>query len=335
MKTQLYLVSVLFISSSVMAEQAVFEDNIPHFYLGAKAGYSYINNSCYGHYSECDNDNVGYGIFTGYQFKDWLGVELDATDYRDYTALYDARIVEADVIGYGLSLKASRSFGDDVQGYVRLGGAYLDLNRSAPFELDDNSGFSALGAVGFEYQLSLRWALRAEYQYLSDISGNDGHFTSLGLSYRFGQTKAKSIPDVIVEPEPVIEEEFVLEEAIQEENAEVIFTSTPLLFAIDSSILNNEAENELLRVAEFAKQHSDVTIWLEGYTDTTGTTKYNQLLSQRRAYSAGAYLNKLGVKNIYMKGKGEVEELAPSTDDFASRKVVVSITRNNELLDNW
>ncbi len=315
-------------------------------YFGAKVGYNYIQDACYSHYSDCDNDSVGYGIYLGYQFTSWLGFEIDAIDHGDYDARYNNRAVTADVVGYGASLKLSQLVWDSTEAYLRAGAAYMDLSRSTTFLSEDDSGVSPFAAVGLEFLLTKSLTLRTEYQYSNDVGGSDNHFTSLSIGYRFGQSKPTTFvaplsePVVeskpVVEPEPIVEEpkEFVLEEAVQEGDAEVIFTSEALLFPINSSILNDDAKKELQRVAEFAKQHLDVKIWLEGYTDTIGSSKYNMWLSQRRAHAAGAYLDKLGVQNIYMKGQGEVL-LAPDTVDARARKVVISITRNNELLKDW
>ncbi len=319
-------------------------------YFGTKVGYSYMPDACSSNYKDCDDNNVGYGIFLGYQYTSWLGFEIDAINYGEYEALYQNSIAEAEVVGYGASVKLSQSVWDSTEAYFRAGAAYMDISNNSPYLLAGKNGWSPLAAIGLEYLLTKSLTLRTEYQYSNDVGGSDNHLASIALSYRFGQAKPipfikptpKTVvepviePEPVVEPEPVLEEpkEFVLKEAVQEENAEVIFTSEALYFDTNSSFLNADAKKELQRVAEFAKQHSDVKVWLEGYTDTTGTAQYNLWLSHRRANSAGSYLDKLGVKEIYMKGKGEAS-LDPATEDADARKVVVIITRNNESLDNW
>ncbi|MCH1930491.1 outer membrane beta-barrel protein [Shewanella sp. A25] len=340
MKTQLYLLSTLLLSSSVIAEQVKNEENVNHIYLGAKAGYSYINNSCYDHYSDCDNDNFGYGIFAGYQFKDWLSAELDATDYRNYDALYDTRIVKADVQGYGLSLKASHPLWDNTQGYVRVGGAYLDLNRSASFELDDNSGFSAIGAVGVEYQLSTRWALRAEYQYLADVSGSEGHFTSLGLSYHFGkEIKPKTIMPVVVEaPKPIEESPEVIEPepkttVFEISGADSAFDGAAN-FELNSSKLSMKAKSTLDEAVKVYNKSPDSYLWVTGFTDGTGTSEYNLWLSIRRALAVKEYLANKGVTRVTSRGKGK---FIPSSTEAnpAHRKIVIELTQENQSPASW
>ena len=63
--------------------------------------------------------------------------------------------------------------------------------------------------------------------------------------------------------------------------------------------------------ANVLKKNTD-KVEVAGYTDSTGTEKYNLALSQRRAESAKAYLEKKGVaaKRITAKGYGETNFVA-------------------------
>lgn len=75
-----------------------------------------------------------------------------------------------------------------------------------------------------------------------------------------------------------------------------IVIDATVLFEFDSAELREDAKPILNDVAERIKDNPDVFIVLEGHTDTTGSSEYNEILAEKRARSAGAYLSQMGVK---------------------------------------
>ncbi len=57
-------------------------------------------------------------------------------------------------------------------------------------------------------------------------------------------------------------------------------------FDTDSSIIKNTYENKIEEFANFLKKYPSVKAKIEAHTDSTGSQKYNEKLSQRRANSA-------------------------------------------------
>nr|WP_176453704.1 hypothetical protein [Vibrio parahaemolyticus]BAX57065.1 outer membrane protein A [Vibrio parahaemolyticus] len=61
---------------------------------------------------------------------------------------------------------------------------------------------------GVSYRISQRWSLRGEYQFIDGIGDGevdqaDQHFTSVGLTYHFGQATPVIIDEApVIEPEP-------------------------------------------------------------------------------------------------------------------------------------
>ena len=312
-----------------------------HAYLGVKAGYSSFADSCYAHYSDCDNDQLAYGIWAGYQFTPWLALELDAQDYGKYRATYESRLINADIKGYAASFKLSQPVSENTEAYLRLGGVYMDVERGAPFSVANDSGWRPVGAIGLAFQLTSSLTLRTEYQYINDVGGSDNHYTSLGLSYRFGQQKKPHAAMATSQPERGGVEPFngqtvavnALPEYATAEVFDMNYVPEPLLFAFDSASLTAASKQELKRVAEFKKQYPDSVVWLMGYTDKQGPSAYNLKLSQQRALSAARYLVELGVRNIRVKGKGEVMSSSPMSSP-KDRKVVVILADDNPP-GNW
>ena len=52
------------------------------------------------------------------------------------------------------------------------------------------------------------------------------------------------------------------------------------------------------------KDHPDVRMRLEGFTDSTGTDPHNLSLSQRRAMSVGQYMEGKGIPANRLTGEG-------------------------------
>ncbi|WP_408742054.1 OmpA family protein [Vibrio mediterranei] len=297
----------------------------PHAYLGARAGYALMVESCYSHYQTCNNDNLGYGLLGGFQFTPQWALELSATDYQDYRAQYASNIVTSDVTGYGLSLKWSQPLWQDVSAYLRVGASYLDIRREASFVLDNHNNWSAEGALGAEYALSPRWSLRAEYQYLADVSHSQGHFTSLGVQYRFGRVNPVSTAPIVAAPVVKETAPSTITPPMAEVKA-VVPTFSAITFAFDSAELTQASQARLNEVTQWLEQTLTGQVELVGHTDTVGSAAYNQALSERRAQAAGNYLAQQGVRPdaIHTRGVGESEPQA-ELSEAAQRRVVIEV----------
>ena len=89
-----------------------------------------------------------------------------------------------------------------------------------------------------------------------------------------------------------------------------------LQFAKDSADLSEEAKANLASFAAALKSPSlsVASFLIEGYTDASGTARYNMDLSQRRADAVVAYLEDRGVDQSKLKSIG-LGETAPVTAD--------------------
>ena len=316
---QLLLLTLLGMHSAAQATEALVpsaaETQVAfdgYFYIGAKAGYSNMENSCHSSYQDCDISALGYGIFSGYQFTPWLALELGATDYQDYDALYAGHDVNADIIGYDAALKLSLPITDNgLAAYLKAGVSYMDITRNSSLDLPDVSGMTPLGALGLEYQLSSSVALRLEYQYLNDVGGSQGHFTSLGVNYRFGQA---SKPQVTYTRESHISSSSTLS-VLPKSAVEQVPHQTQviaLLFGFDSSRVDDNAKRQLDKVVNALKQSPEASAVLTGHTDSMGPQGYNLKLSKARATAIAQYLMAQGIANsrIDVNGMGESKPIA-------------------------
>ncbi|WP_318012684.1 MULTISPECIES: OmpA family protein [unclassified Mesorhizobium] len=100
-------------------------------------------------------------------------------------------------------------------------------------------------------------------------------------------------------------------------------------FGLDSAQLDATARAELEEFAKALKDNrlSTFNFVVEGYTDATGTLRYNEGLSQRRAKSVAAFLTASGVEaaRINAVGMGEKNPRNANPYDPANRRVEMRI----------
>ncbi|NKB68648.1 MAG: OmpA family protein [Candidatus Latescibacteria bacterium] len=109
-----------------------------------------------------------------------------------------------------------------------------------------------------------------------------------------------------------------------------------LLFDVNKADLQSEAKANLDNFARILGKYSDTNILVEGDTDNTGGSEYNQKLSERRAQSVANYLIDLGVagSRISTVGLGEDNPVAENDTDLGrqqNRRVEVAIFANEKL----
>jgi len=118
------------------------------------------------------------------------------------------------------------------------------------------------------------------------------------------------------------------------EGIEVTFESG-LLFDFDSDRIRPDAAKNFQELANSLKKYGNSNLLIVGHTDSQGDDAYNMNLSLRRANSASAYLQSLGVpaSRISTSGRGESEPVASNDTDAGrqlNRRVEVAIYASPE-----
>ena len=120
--------------------------------------------------------------------------------------------------------------------------------------------------------------------------------------------------------------------AVKTERGYVV-TIGDVLFATDKASLTPNGMSTLRKLADVMAQNPNRTVLVEGFTDSTGSSSYNQELSQRRAEAVASALAGMGVarERIAMKAYGEAFPVA-SNDTAANRQLNrrVEIVLSNE-----
>jgi outer membrane protein OmpA-like peptidoglycan-associated protein len=278
--------------------------------------------------------NVRAGItgnpYVGYMFNQYLGIQgqmqVDAewpdNDHRGFNKENQMTTVLGYMIGPRLQLPLIDSpFGQPMQFYaVGQGGGYTGLSG----RLTQTSGGVSAGAgldVFLTDHIALsfwgRWnrAFQAPrptsltYQSPDQQGPADAQWASggLGLMYRFkGPAVAPPPPPPApvakAAPPPVEKKKIVLR---------------GVNFDFDKSNIRADARPILDEAISTLKQYKEITLSVEGHTDSIGTEAYNQKLSMRRAKAVADYLAKGGIDPQRMTEKGLGESQPVASNDTA------------------
>ena len=84
----------------------------------------------------------------------------------------------------------------------------------------------------------------------------------------------------------------------------LVVNMADVLFDTGKFNLHPEAREKLARLSGILAVHPGLHLDVEGHTDSTGTLKFNQTLSERRAQIVAAYLVDQGVPDNAVKSRG-------------------------------
>lgn len=106
-----------------------------------------------------------------------------------------------------------------------------------------------------------------------------------------------------------------------------------ILFDFDSAALRSSSRDEIREMADVFDRYGDTTIVVAGHTDSTGSSSYNQRLSERRAASVANYLENSGVSGSRIDAIGYGENRPKASNGSSSgrqqnRRVEIYIRAN-------
>lgn len=125
-------------------------------------------------------------------------------------------------------------------------------------------------------------------------------------------------------------------EVIREGEAIVIRFKEQVLFGYDRSDLNDAAKLNLDKLKTTLLKYPETNITVIGHTDSKGTKRYNQKLSESRANSVTSYTshNGISLSRLTSIGRGETDPIATNDTDAGSalnRRVEFVITANEKM----
>ncbi|MGL0936410.1 OmpA family protein [Vibrio vulnificus] len=297
-------------------------------YFGGKIGYVNLDDACYVS-SKCDDESAGFGLYYGYNFSKHISAELGIDLLGEHeTNFSNGYFSEAKLAAYTLAPKFSLPLNEKLDAFAKIGAAYMIYG--------DDKDLVPTGSLGLEYALTESFKARAEYQRYQDMSDDivkdmDANFFGIGITYLFGgassaATAAAAANETAVEPrpaeevkqeEPVAEPILLAEEPKPEPKPEWVtkFSNQQYnqeLFATGSSKLSAGGKQALTPLAEVLIKYPDAEAEIVGHTDSTGSEKVNQRISEQRAQAVADYLVEQGVKaeQLKVRGAGESQPIA-------------------------
>ena len=239
-------------------------------------------------------------------------------------------------------LNAYRYLGEDDGGwrpYVLGGLSYFD--RGGEKNLQNHEGHTTQAQVGagLAKMLTDHWEFRGDVRWLHKISGgnegvNDGA-VNFALNYYFNDpapaavAAAPMVAAMKPKPKP---------EPAPEPETRTITVKLHVEFETDKDIVRAVYGDELNAVANAMKAQEDITLALEGHTDSRASDSYNKDLSQRRADAVKARIVKeygIDASRISTMGYGESQPVADNTtvEGRARNRRVVGEMTYTEVVD--
>lgn len=116
----------------------------------------------------------------------------------------------------------------------------------------------------------------------------------------------------------------------------VVEFSDKILFGVNQSNLTTESKANLDKLNVILLKYPDTNIEIQGHTDNTGSSSYNQSLSERRCTSVNNYLVSTGISSSRLSKKGYGEEspkYSNETEDgkMQNRNVQFMISANEKM----
>ncbi|MGJ9418805.1 OmpA family protein [Massilia sp. CMS3.1] len=114
----------------------------------------------------------------------------------------------------------------------------------------------------------------------------------------------------------------------------LVVTIGDVLFATNEANLTPNGMSTLRKLGDVMAQNPERTVLVEGFTDSTGSSSYNQDLSQRRANAVATAMGSMGVarERVAMKAYGEAFPVAgndTATNRQLNRRVEVVLSNGN------
>ncbi|XPV53180.1 MAG: OmpA family protein [Halarcobacter ebronensis] len=186
-------------------------------------------------------------------------------------------------------------------------------------ELGNKTALFGNYGVGLRYNISNDLVFKTDIRHIIKTNHRDNNLVyTVGLAIPFGEKAATAL----TKEEPVKQEVKPKPEKVRkirtdtdgdgvpdikdqcpdtpkgdivDENGCSLKTNLNINFAFDSARINNEYDSKITKFADFMKKFPSVKGKIEAHTDSVGTEKYNQDLSERRAAAAVKALEEKGI----------------------------------------
>lgn len=294
------------LSLTVVATTAVAED---HFYLGSTLSHMIWDDERF--LDNSQNSGQTLGLNLGYEFAERFAIEgTVGTDLSDP----DSEFYTVSLYNF---LSAER---EGWTPYWLAGLNYVEMDDLAIQRVTESvSAHIGLGASNY---LTENLEFRGDFRISKalDTNGNIGteeddlfdRGINLALNYHFG---GKSKPAPKAAPKAVAPQPAPAPKPAVKPKTRTVTVKIDVLFNTDEDIAISYG-SQLAKVASAMKKYKNLSLTLEGHTDSRASDTYNQDLSQRRADTVKAKLvndYQISASRIKSIGYGEARPVADNT----------------------
>ena len=305
-------------------------------YLGAGLGVSNLQpNTSKSDYSIEESNDSGMKVLLGWDFNQYLTLE------SYYSKLGQATLTDEqgkqgtlDYTAFGVHglihhyFKGERYQPGSYGVYAKLGMSKI-MNSADNVNYQQNSIMQVTTGVGAEYMVSHDWSIRAEF----DAYDQDAHLWNLSIVKRFGFSTTqvnRFLNNLNMLPATAAglnrdDDRDGLENAFDDcpsthkgfeiDEVGCAFYERGLAsiqFESGSAHMTMSAKARLLELADQLIANPKLNIRILAHTDSQGSARYNQALSEKRAKAVKYYLVDLGVpaNSLSVRGMGETAPIA-------------------------
>ena len=187
--------------------------------------------------------------------------------------------------------------------YLSAGFSSFDVDNAT-----DSSTQQIQGGVGVAGDLSHNLELRVGYQVFFDLGDESNTDKALGLALNWHFRKPAAVPVAEPAPAPAPAPSSVPREKEVVDTYELVVE-----FDFDKSDIRSVYQPQFDEIAAILKESPEISMTIEGHTDSIGTEDYNQGLSERRADAVKAkFVQDYGItaNRISTIGYGETRPIA-------------------------
>ncbi len=285
----------------------------------------------------------GAGFYTdGYNYSAGLGLRTDLKSLMGflpeglfmgvggyYTGALSSAALNFNGFGGGFEIGYRFPIGEkllEVSPCVLLGASYLQLGNSLTNV--SRMGFLVNPSLTIDLPLGDWFAvgLTLDYRYIPlDLPRGQYYLSDLNmmvsLTFIMGskqekQTQSKT-EEFSSELSTVLQKNKSQAISVKESGNEIRLNISDVLFEVNSDAIHTEYMETLKAIAEMAKNYSEFSVLIEGFTDDTGDPDYNIKLSEKRARNVSYVFLGAGIpaEKVTFKGRGKDKPLVPNTSD--------------------
>ncbi|AEO08124.1 OmpA family protein [Buchnera aphidicola] len=338
MKKKAYAI-IFFLLASLVTSVYAEENNQNRWYMGTKMGWSNVNPftgniNIFKIKKENILDDILsnklsapiLGLFLGYQFNPYFSLEVENNTNGFFPHLIfqkNKSIMQHNTMK--IATKLSYPIIDELNLYTKLGGEIVwnDLISKNVFTniFSKDSALSSSLSLGAEYVFNDSLITRLDYNWKNSFKNIINHSIKpdlgdavFSIGWKFGKSNTN---DIFSSYDP----EFL--------NTQYSVLNENITFPFDSTELKPNAYDKLNKLSEDIRKMKlkDISIILLGHTDKIGNKKYNQKLSEDRAYSIKNYLTSKGFSRdiIIVRGVGELYSLTDQVcNDIDDKSLLIS-----------